>query len=140
MAAFVWNVKSSSYIGSGKLDGNGIPADFFSRLNVRKAFEYLFPYKAYTHNVLDGYAITLNGAIPKGLLGYNPKVPPTYYQDLSKSAEYFKKAYNGELWKKGFEFTLVYNKENSNRRTVCNMIKAFARKINPKFKINVVSV
>ena len=139
MVGFVWNVKSSSYIGSGKLDGNGIPPDFFSHLNVRKAFEYLFPYKAYIHNVLDGYAITPNGAIPKGLLGYNPKVPPTYHQDLAKAAEYFKKAYNGELWKKGFEFTLVYNKENFDGRTAAEMIKAFAKKINPKFRINVSS-
>ncbi len=91
MVAFVWNVKSSPYIGSGKLDGNGIPPDFFSHLNVRKAFEYLFPHKACTHNVLGGNAITPNGAIPKGLLGYNPKVPPTYYQDLAKATEYSRK-------------------------------------------------
>ncbi len=136
MVAFVWNVKSSPYIGSGKLDGNGIPPDFFSHLNVRKAFEYLFPHKAYTHNVLGGNAITPNGAIPKGLLGYNSKVPPTYHQDLAKATEYFKKAYNGELWEKGFAMTFVYNSGN---RTVAEMIRAFARKINPKFRINISS-
>ena len=35
------------YIGSGELDGNGIPADFFSDVHVRKAFNYCFDYDAY---------------------------------------------------------------------------------------------
>ena len=38
-----WNIATSEespnpYIGSGKLDGNGIPADFFSDVHIRKAF------------------------------------------------------------------------------------------------------
>ncbi len=138
---FNWTIasKGNPYIGSGKLDGNGIPPDFFANLDVRKAFEYLFPYKAFIDQVNLGHAITPNGAIPKGMLGYNPKVPPTYHQDLAKAAEYFKKAYNGELWKKGFKFTIVYNSGNTQRQTACEMVRAFARKINPKFIVNVKS-
>ena len=138
---FNWNINSNGnpFIGSGKLDGNGIPPDFFSNLDVRKAFEYLFPYKAFIDQVLLGHGITPNGVIPKGLLGYNPKVPPAYHQDLAKAEYYFKKAYNGELWKKGFKFTIVSNAGNPLRRTACEMIKIFARKINPKFRISVVT-
>ncbi len=138
---FNWTIaaKGNPYIASGKLDGNGIPADFFANKDVRMAFEYLFPYKAFIDQVSRGQAITPNSAIPKGLLGYDPKVPPTFKQDLAKATEYFKKAYNGELWNKGFKFTLVYNTGNDQRRTACEMIKAFARRINPKFRINVAS-
>ena len=32
------------YIGSGKLDGNGVPADFFSDVHIRKAFSYSFDF------------------------------------------------------------------------------------------------
>ena len=138
---FNWNVaaKGNPYIGSGKLNGNGIPPDFFSNLDVRKAFEYLFPHKIFINQVWLGHAITPNSAIPKGMLGYNPTVPPTYHQDLAKAAYYFKKAYNGELWRKGFKMTLVYNAGNGPRQVACEMIKAYARRINPKFRISVKS-
>ncbi len=137
--SFTWNInaKGNPYIGSGKLDGNGIPPDFFSNLDVRKAFEYLFPYKKYIEQVRQGQGLVINGVIPKGMLGYNPKVPVAYHQNLAKAIEYFKKAYNDELWKKGFEFTAVYAVGQSQERTALEMLKYYARKINPKFKIKV---
>ncbi len=135
-----WNINphGNPYIGSGKLDGNGIPPDFFANLDVRKAFEYLFPYKVFIKQVMFGHGIIPNGVIPKGLLGYDPNVPPIYHQDLAKATYYFKKAYNGELWKKGFKFTVVYNIGNPVRQVAADMLRVYARKINPKFKINVV--
>ncbi|WP_036223784.1 ABC transporter substrate-binding protein, partial [Mesoaciditoga lauensis] len=45
------NTNGNPYVGSGKLDGNGIPPDFFSDVNVRKAFSYMFPYKLYIKEV-----------------------------------------------------------------------------------------
>ncbi len=132
------NAKGKSLIGSGKLDGNGIPPDFFSDINVRKAFEYLFPYEKYINEVWNGEGMIPNSCIPKGLLGYSKDVP-SYDYNLQKATEYFKKAYNGELWKKGFKFTIVYNTGNQQRRLACEMIKFYARKINPKFQINVAS-
>ncbi len=131
------NAKGKSLIGSGKLDGKGIPPDFFSNADVRKAFEYLFPYNQYINQVWNGAGIIPNSCIPEGLLGYSKKVP-SYTFDPSKATEYFKKAYNGELWKKGFSFTIVYNTGNSQRQTACEMIKFYAQKINPKFHINVI--
>ena len=136
--AFTWNInpKGNPYIGSGKLDGNGIPPDLFSNLDVRLAFEYLFPYKEYIKQVWLNQAITPNGAIPKGMLGYDSNVPPTYHQDLAKAKYYFKKAYGGELWKKGFKFTAIYI-SGYQGQTALQMIKRYAREINPKFEIMV---
>ncbi len=127
--------QGNHFIGSGKLDGNGIPPDFFANKDVRMGFEYLFPHKAYIDSIWYGQAITPNGALPSIVLGYDSKVPPAYHQNLAKATEYFKKAYNGELWEKGFKFTVVYNTGNDQRRVACEMLKAYARKINPKFKI-----
>jgi len=42
----------SSYIGSGKLDGEGIPLDFFSDLNVRIGCCYAFDYDTYIKDAL----------------------------------------------------------------------------------------
>ncbi|HEU23831.1 MAG TPA: ABC transporter substrate-binding protein, partial [Mesoaciditoga lauensis] len=136
---FTWNITSqgNSYIGSGKLDGNGIPPDFFSNLDVRKAFEYLFPYKQYIQQAWNGNAMQPNSCIIEGLLGYDPNIP-MYEQNLAKATEYFKKAYNGELWQKGFKFTAVYNTGNTTRQLALQALANYARQINPKFQINVV--
>ncbi|WP_036223925.1 ABC transporter substrate-binding protein [Mesoaciditoga lauensis] len=131
------NSTGNPYIGSGKLDGNGIPPDFFANKDIRMAFEYLFPHKEYIKSIWYGQAITPNGGLPTILFGYNPNTPPTYHQDLTKAIEYFKKAFNGEVWKKGFKFTIVYNTGNDQGRVACEMIKTYARKINPKFKIEI---
>ena len=131
------NAKGKSFIGSGKLDGNGVPSDFFSNINVRKAFEYLFPYEKYINQVWNGEGMIPNSCIPEGLLGYSKEVP-SYDFNLNKAKEYFKKAYGGELWNKGFKVTIVYNTGNEQRRTACEMIKYYAAKVNPKFKISVV--
>lgn len=131
------NAKGKSFIGSGKLDGKGIPPDFFSSIDVRKAFEYMFPYGPFINQVWNGAGIVPNSCIPEGLLGYSKDVP-SYTFDPNKAVEYFKKAYGGELWKKGFTFTVVYNTGNTQRQTACEMLKFYAQKINPKFHINVV--
>ena len=55
--AFFFNMNidpESSYIGSGALDGNGIPPDFFTDLDVRKAFCYAFDYETYLEDALMG--------------------------------------------------------------------------------------
>ncbi len=132
------NTKGNPYIGSGKLDGNGIPSDFFSDINVRKAFSYMFPYKTYIKEVWNGNAIQPNGPIPKGIFGYDPTIP-TYHFDLKKATEYFKKAFNGELWNKGFKMSIVYITGSAPTQQVANMLSAYARKINPKFKVEVKS-
>ena len=135
---FTISSKGNAYIGSGKLDGNGIPPDFFSDLDVRKAFEYLFPYKQYIQQAWNGMALQPNSAIINGLLGYDPNLP-MYEQNLAKAEEYFKKAYNGELWQKGFKFKAVCNTGNTTDLLALQALSNYARQINPKFQINTVT-
>ncbi len=124
----------SKYIYSGKLDGNGIPPDFFSNLDIRKGFEYLFPHQVYIKEVWNGLGTEPNGPIYKGLLGYNPNTPK-YHQNLAKAAEYFKKAYGGEVWKKGFKVAIIYNSTDPTMKQACEILKTYAMRVNSKFKI-----
>ncbi len=124
----------SKYIYSGKLDGNGIPPDFFSNLDVRKGFEYLFPHRTYVKDVWNGLGIVPNSPICTGLIGYDPYIP-MYHQDLAKAAEYFKKAYNGEVWKKGFKFAIIYNSTDPTMQEACEMLSTYAQQVNPKFDV-----
>ena len=41
-------------IGSGKLDGEGIPPDFFPDINVRKAFMHAYDSDTFVKEVLNG--------------------------------------------------------------------------------------
>ncbi len=129
-------------LGAGKLDGNGIPADFFSDLNIRQAFNYAFDWDTYIKQVWNGEAEQGLGPIIDGELGFDPK-QPHYSFDLQKAADAFKastiKSADGKsLWDTGFYMQYVYNTGNDQRRVAGEILKAGLAKINPKFKLSVV--
>jgi peptide/nickel transport system substrate-binding protein len=133
---FNYNVgPDSPAIGSGKLDGKGIPADFFSDVNVRKAFCYAFDYQTYIDQVWGGQAVQVKGPILRGSLGYSPD-QPQYVYDPQKAAEYFKKAFDGKLWEVGFEFTAYTADRYPEGFKMClNVLQQCLLTINPKFKM-----
>lgn len=75
-------------IGSGQLDGKGIPANFFSDLNVRKAFAYSFDPQIIIDELYLGKGTVLTMALPPSFLGYDPTVP-TYTYNPEKAEEFF---------------------------------------------------
>jgi peptide/nickel transport system substrate-binding protein len=123
-------------IGSGKLDGKGIPPDFFSDVDVRKGFAYALDYEVYIRDVYRGKGTQATGCIPKTLPGHDPDAP-RYTHDLKKAEEHFKRAWGGTVWETGFHFTLTYNEGNIARQTLCQIMKVNVEKLNPKFKIDI---
>src|SRR5207249_4838288 len=95
--------------GSGKLDGDGIPSDFFADADLRRAMAYAFDYNAYIRDAYQGKAIRSRGPIPANLFGYNQNQPLLPF-DLEKAADSFKKALGGAVWAKGFRFILTYQR------------------------------
>lgn len=136
---FKINTVGNAYSGSGRLDGDGIPSDFFSDVDVRKGFAYAFDYKGFINDVWRGKGAQAHGAIPKSLPGYNPR-QKTYTYDRQKAEEHFKKAFGGKLWETGFHFTIAFNSGNLPRQTVCQILKRNIEALNPKFKIDVRSI
>jgi len=134
------NAEGNANLGSGKLDGNGIPPDFFSDIHVRKGFSYLFPYDIMIEKAQHGQAIRNPGPIPKGLLGYVDDPELFYAFDLEKAKEEFQQAWDGELWEKGCKFNIFYNEGNDVRKTACDMLSTYARMVNPKFELTTVGV
>lgn len=131
----------NNYIGSGALDGNGIPADFFDDVHIRKAFNYCFDWDTYIKDVWQGEAEQRNGAVINPMLGYNPN-GPKYTLDLDKCAEEFKaaslKAEDGTpLWDTGFYMQITYNTGNTTRQIIAEIIKRNIEQVNPKFKVEV---
>jgi peptide/nickel transport system substrate-binding protein len=133
---FALNPTANPDIGSGRLDGDGIPPDFFADKDARKAFAFAFDYAGFIRDVYRGKAVQATGLVPRGVLGHNPD-QPVYSYDPALAREHFQKAWGGKIWEKGFRFTLTYNSGNASRQTICEMLKRSVESLNDKFRIDV---
>jgi peptide/nickel transport system substrate-binding protein len=132
------NPTGNPNIGSGKLDGDGIPPDFFSDVNVRKAFLHAFDRETYKKDVFHDLVIMPTSPNVEGL-PYHKGVP-VYEFDLKKAAEYMKKAWGGQVWEKGFRMIITYNTGNEMREAAALMLAENMMSLNPKFKMEVRNV
>jgi len=130
------NPENNPDIGSGKLDGKGIPPNFFEDKTLRQAFSYAFDYGAFLNQTMQGKAPRACGPIPPKLFT-NPRPQKCYDFDLEKAKELFKKVKNGEVWNKGFSFTLTVNTGSNLRKAAAEILKRNIESINPKFKIEI---
>ncbi len=131
--------EDSPYIGSGKLDGNGIPPNFFSDINVRKAFNYCFDYDTYIEEAQNGKGVRNNGPIIKDMLGYNED-GEMYTYDPAKCEELLATAWDGQLPETGFRFQIAFNTGNTTRQTAAAIFQSELRAINPKYQIDIVGL
>ena len=118
-------------IGSGKLDGKGVPADFFSDADVRKGFAYSLDYEKILLEVARYKANRITSPIPRPGA---PAVSP-YVYDPAKAEQHFKKAFGGKLWEKGFELSVPYVLGDDLSQQVWERVAAALQKINPGFVV-----
>lgn len=123
-------------VGSGELDGNGIPSDFFADIDVRKGFAYSFDQQVMIDELFLGRGEVLTMALPPSFLGYDPDVP-AYDFDPEQAEMHFRQAMGGELWDTGFEMTISYNTGNATRQIIAEILKANVEDLNSDFRINV---
>lgn len=132
------NPAGNPNIGSGELDGNGIPPDFFSDINVRKAFLHAFDRETYKADVFNGLVVMPTSPNVEGLPFH--KSVPVYAFDLKKAAEYMKKAWGGKVWDLGFKMIITHNTGNTMREPAAHMLAENIMSLNPKFQIEVRNV
>lgn len=133
------------YIGSGKLDGNGIPPDFFADVHIRKAFSYCFDWDTVINDIYQGEAVqSLTLSLP-GMPGYDLSAPH-YTFDLAKCEEEFKAAdlnHNGvaagddtgDVWDMGFRVQMLFNTGNTLRQTLAEILASNLSQVNDKFLV-----
>ena len=148
---FNWNIATSAdspnpYIGSGKLDGNGIPGDFFSDVHIRKGFAYSFDWDTLINDVYSGEAVQSFQLTLPGMPGFFPDTPH-YTLDLDKAAEEFKLADvdkdgipagedpEGDVWTNGFRVQMAYNQGNNTRQTIAEILAGNLATVNEKFLV-----
>jgi peptide/nickel transport system substrate-binding protein len=141
-AFFVFDINvegGNSFLGSGQLDGNGIPPDFFSDIHMRRAFNYCFDWDAFISDALVGEGVQNVGPLIPGMLGYDSS-GPHYTYDTDKCVEELQQAWDGQVWEQGFRFQIAYNTGNVTRQTVAQILQANFYDIDPKFQIEVIGL
>jgi peptide/nickel transport system substrate-binding protein len=139
------------FVGSGELDGNGIPPDFFQDIHIRKAFNYCFDFQAMIDDALAGQGQQAQGPIIQGMMGYREGEAPLYSYDPAKCEEEFKLADvdkdgipagedEDDVWNRGFYMQLGYNTGNDIRRLSSEILKAGLEAVNPSFQVAVVGM
>ncbi|WP_216324685.1 ABC transporter substrate-binding protein [Deinococcus aestuarii] len=129
-------VQDPKLLGSGKLDGQGIPANFFSDVNVRRAFSHAFNYGQYIQDVQQGKGKQLTMLLPSSFPGYDAEVK-TYTFDPAKARTYLQRAWGGNVWKNGFTLTANYRAGSVPSQTAMEILKRNIESLNPKFKVNI---
>ncbi len=130
---------SNPYIGSGQLDGNGIPPDFFSDIHARKAFNYCFDYDTYIRDALNGDGVRNNGPIIVDMLGYNLN-GPMYEFDLDQCKAEIEQAWDGQVAEVGFRLQVTFNTGNTVRQTVAAILQNSFSSIDEKYQIEIVGL
>ncbi len=122
-------------VGSGQLDGQGIPADFFDDIDVRKGFLYAFDYDAFLKESMEGRGEAAIGPAPRGLVPQDESFKH-YTFNLEKAKAHFQKAWGGRVWEQGFKFTLSYNTSGEMRQIASEILKRNVESLNPKFHVD----
>lgn len=144
---FSFNVNTeggNSFIGSGQLDGDGIPADFFSDEHVRRAFAYCFDYETYLNDVLQGEGVRAPTLMLPGMSGYDEDAPQ-YTYDIEKCREELQASTwvsedGTQLYDLGFRFSAVYNVGNTQRQTIAEIIQSGMQEAGTQFVVEVVGL
>jgi peptide/nickel transport system substrate-binding protein len=132
------------YIGSGKLDGNGIPPDFFSDIHIRKAFNYCFNWDQWIKDGFAGYGQQIPTLPLPGMPGYDANAPKYSYDADKCKAEFqastLKSPDGKSVWDVGFRFQIAYNVGNIPRQTGAQILATNLVRLNPKFLVSVISL
>ncbi|WP_291429760.1 ABC transporter substrate-binding protein [Deinococcus sp.] len=132
------NIAKGGALGSGKLDGQGIPANFFSDADVRRGFVAAFDVPTYIKEVQEGKGAPRNFLLPDSFPGYDTNIEAaTFDPEVAKAA--FQRAWGGQVWKNGFTVSISYRAGAQTQQTAMELLKKNIESLNPKFKLNIVA-
>ena len=140
--------EGSRYAGSGRLDGQGVPLDFFADVHVRRAFNACFDRGAFITDTLAG-----QGEVPRAIMPRAITLPdqPGYADgpaadfDPARCAEEFKAVEfrtkdDLALWDAGFAVQLPYRAGDNVQQAVVDQLARNLAQINSRFVITPVSI
>jgi peptide/nickel transport system substrate-binding protein len=120
--------EENPFIGSGELDGSGVPRDFFSDVDVRKCFAYSWDTGEDDPQYAGDGTFYPNMILLPSFSAYDPGIPH-YKFDLKKAEEHCRAAWGGRLWENGMRLAVPADD------WVGATYKATLEAMNPKFTI-----
>ena len=122
---------------SANFSANGIPSNFFSDVNIRKAFAYALNVTFYIQDQMFGRAYEPITCAPDGFPYINMS-QPTYNINLTLAQSYMNAAWGGVLNTTGFTIDLVYYVGNSQEKALYENLATMIESLGPPGKFNVV--
>jgi ABC-type transport system substrate-binding protein len=125
---------------SANFSADGIPSNFFSDVNVRKAFAYALNETLCIQDEFFGRGYQPVTCAPDGFPYINASTP-TYNMNLTLAEQYMSAAWAGVLNTTGFTLDLFYNPGNSEREAMMENLATVINSLNPsKFHCTAVGV
>lgn len=132
-------VEDNEYIGSGRLDGSGIPADFFQDGHVRKAFAHCLDRPEMLMAGLNGDGYIPIGLIPDFIMS-GVEEPGIYRFDLQACAEELRQAWDRMLPSTGFRLQIPFQSGNQVQQAAAVLLQNGLRAVSPAYDVQVVGL
>ena len=138
--------ENNIFIGTGSnTHGDGIPANLFSDIHIRKAFNYCMDWDTFINDQMLGEAFQLPYLLTlPNMMGFD-SIAPMYKYNLDLCKEEFKAAEitnadGKSIWDTGFYMIAVYKKGNDTFKSLLEILKAGLVKVNPQFNLEVLGL
>jgi peptide/nickel transport system substrate-binding protein len=135
----ITNEPTNRFLGSGQLDGEGIPPDFFSDVHVRRGFAYCFNNNPYIESVFSGEASLWVGTTLDTMAKYN-LYGTRFRYDLARCKAEFAQAWEGVLPTTGFRLQVPYRVDDEETRTILTLLQSGLSTANPLYQLELVGV
>lgn len=137
---FNFNIEAeeNAFIGSGRLDGNGIPADFFDDINVRRAFAYCFDAERFVREALAGNGVAHGSLIPAFLRGEGGA--PAGRSDLEQCAGELMVARGGGVAANGFRLQVPFAAGDLMQQVAATILQENLQSVNEAYNLEIVGL
>jgi peptide/nickel transport system substrate-binding protein len=128
-------------VGSGVLDGAGVPLNFFTDVHIRQAFSYCFDWNTFIQQGMGGLGRQLYQVMLPDEIGASDKNPHYSYNpqactDAFKASVW--QSSNGHtLWNTGFTMALAPNPRNPASQAFATVLAQGLTAVNAKFHVSV---
>ncbi|MDX6768523.1 MAG: ABC transporter substrate-binding protein [Elusimicrobiota bacterium] len=127
--------KDNPWLGSGRLDGKGIPPDFLADPDIRRGLALAFDYDRFIAEAYQGQAERARGPVPRGVWGRYDRLPLPVASTVTARAA-FQRALKGQAWALGFRLPVAYNESRGEWRFACRLLKERVEALNPLFSVD----
>lgn len=136
---FAIPLENNPMLGSSQLDGQGIPSDFFTDLNVRRGFNHCLDVVAVVEEAYAGLALVNNSVIPPFLIGHDPNMEARQF-DLQACTDSLAAAWEGQLPQVGFRLQVPFVTGSVVQEAALANLQANLRAVNPLYRLEMVGL